>query len=409
MHFGYRAVAAQAVKSAERSAHTTRVSGAFRPLNTEMPIRLQSVLNTAINDVLDSASVTPVHSTPSRWIPSMLNDGFGWPRFRAADGYEPYEAKLTQWGAMAAHEKSEDILFANLRVHPHAANGIDELVGMPLNGQYGNAHLLFDPSTLVNATIFPAVLMHPYSGARAATIEHLPAVIGARIAGDFGYLSENIGAYYRDLSLYRKGELRYAESRAMRPALIEAMSGTRNDRSTWLASKIDDVDFEPIEAHLRNPVPDDVRAVVVREPTIELDDGIQERFVLSGKRLSELDATLPGRLSSVEDLMPVADLHAVNSAARTKQIPIAGDTSHHAVHDALSATPREVIRITPERPTAQIKRGDVVVVNETGVWESAATAEGTAELHRAIADRKRNPIPDTGGKDTPIPGHSIWM
>lgn len=304
-------------------------------LDESRAARLIDAYAAALEDVV----VLPTHGTPHRWAAPMLRDGFRWTR-PTYDGFEPYTDKLAELGALGAGETAEDFLFVGLRMLPRAASLDDALAGVTtrgsgwvrasvselrtLAGSYGDATLVFEPEVLARATTFPNASGAAHYGARAGSIEHLPHMLAARAAEEWGFLDDRIAEAVRldgdaaaaarllEGSAARQAKLNGAIDRSA-PAELTALAG--HDLLSRRLARL------PIESHVRGLVPQEVALVDVRPPTTHRTD-------------------FPQLGVGAYDLLPAHDLAGLQDATRGAGAVLRA-RGHAEAHELLERAMRE--------------------------------------------------------------------
>lgn len=347
------------------------------------PAQARKLVGT-VEDILVRGNGTyrvPLHSTDAFYAPSMLDQGFTWQRWRdPVDGFEPYEDKLREWGALGSGERSEDFLFTAV-----ADYGRRGTLGQSINLQsamsrrgyfmksgttgYGNTTLTFDPRSLANATILSGVTVLGLHGSKAGTIEHLPALIASRLAAEAGYMPETelTGLQLLDKPSYTA--TRIAEMTELRAQLAATLAAGRDDRMAGINSLY----FQrivhsgnPVEAHIRHLTPGDVIRVDIEPPQITAWEPAGD----TGSPLRRL-SVLDGRTTRVDGLVDPERLDLIEAAAARHNIPVAGLPQQRAIH--------------AESMALQARYGaDRVTVKLASAAAPSSTAIGTASLRRRM-------------------------
>jgi hypothetical protein len=362
-----------------------QMARSFVPDFGELDPELSRRLLDATTAVTSDAYVVPAHSSEARWVPSMLEEGFRWPRWRAADGFEPYEDKLAQWSALGPGERSEDFLFAGVHVFPRTGGFADSLArhidsASGLANKYGPVTLAFHPSTLQRASILPAVSGAQYVGTRPGTIEHLPALIAQRIAGEAGFMAER-RAQFTLVKKWPDGPRAAIESarivrdvdRGMQGPLTALLDASRGEREAAVASLVFErpasFSMNPIESHVRELASSDVVHVDVRRPTAKLIDGRSTPIDL---RVAAGGDPLPARVQAWH-LIDQQELATVEAAV----------SRHGATHTGFSEQRRGWAYVAASEDQHGSASAAVYQPDEQ------ATAVYTADLRRTMATSRQ--------------------
>lgn len=331
-----------------RPAAVRAVAGAHEPILGTLPQWAQGRLLGGVEAALEGSGLMVVHRTEPRWVPSMLDNGFQWTRWRDADGFEPYEHVLRSARALASGERSEDVLFASLEIVPPSSSMDDVLArgaGEP-SRMYGPVVLALDESTLARATAISSDGAQHAFGARAGAIEDLPGIVSERIARVYDHVAPVRGGTSRADDLLER--LASADHRARVADLV-------HDPDTW-AMGISG--RHPVELHIRGVTPADVRRIHVDPP--QLWQG--------GRSSYEMDRLRPEAQWVAAGVLPPHHVDALLDARTRHAMPVTGTAAHV---DA---------RIAVERFNRSMDQGDDAA--RASIWEyldkPGPTAQGTA-------------------------------
>jgi hypothetical protein len=355
------------VEALPRATGVRDAAASYVPSFGDLGSRDARVLAATVDEALDGALVVPVHSTESQWAAPMLEDGFRWPRWRDVDGYEPYEDKLAEWGALGSGERSEDFIFAELRVlrggsslgaalRRDSAAMRERGLGGAGTG-YGEVTLAFDPRSLANATLLPAVATYPFHGGRAATIEHLPELLASRLAGDHGMLAAMEASGLRLNGHVAEADEVLAGAPALQRRLLELVRSGHDERLAGVRELVYARPLStrgwrnPIEAHVRGLTPQDVVRVEVEPATVTFAAG-------SGAQARAAVRELSG-------LVPATRLDEIEHAARSVGAVVAGFDEQRSLLAAARRSPGATVEFIED--------------------PAASTAVGTAQLRRQMA------------------------
>jgi hypothetical protein len=316
---------------------------AFRPDLGSMPAAAGAELRSAVHDALDDLAVVGVHSSEPGWVPSMVNDGFEWPRWRDTDGFEPYEDKLAEWNVLGTGERSEQLLFAGLSFLP-AHLPLDAAIAAraatrpapewtstvsaaanDLTTGYGPVSLVFGTDALLGATMIPHVSSVSRIGLHAGTAEHLADTIASRIALDHGFMSDRLVASLRaagrDADAARFDHMS-SERHSLLRMLEQPHERVVGDVRTLLLDS--GLQSPPMEAHLRRPMPEQLVGLHAERPAVDEFSSV----MAAGPRM------VTTKFRTLRNVIDPESLHAIEDAGAGRGLPLINGPVHH---DAIAA------------------------------------------------------------------------